>query len=168
MTLCTSIRAAIAMGLFAIALPALAESTTTTAFSVEGNAVPGQQVVIHAVVTGKHLAWVPPTAVHGGQVQITLNGEIVLSVESDFHNSSGIGPGQCIPDPTFTYCLTYKFTAAQTNVDFPLILPEGPSTYTIGVKYTGDTDSHSSEAPAQVLIPVHPGAIPGALSILLD
>lgn len=164
----TSHRLLLAAGLFLIALPAMADSTTNTSFTLQGKPMPGRQITVHAVVTGNHLAWVPPTAVRGGQVQITLNGQIVLSVESDFHNSSGIGSGKCIPDATFTSCITYKYTATQTNVDYAVTLPRGVSEYTIGVRYSGDTDSHASDAPSQTLRPVNPGAIAAATSVLLD
>lgn len=164
----TSLRTGLCALLLVVATTASADSTTGTSFSVTGKPVPGQQVTVHVVVTGKHLVFVPPTAVRGGNVQITLNGDIVLSVEADAHNSTGIGPGECIPDPSFTYCVTYKYTATQTDVVFPVTLPKGASTYTIGARYTGDKDSHSSDAAPQTFTPVHPGALAGILDTVLD
>lgn len=164
----TSLRMGLSALLLIVAQASSAESTTGTTFSVTGKPIPGHQVSVHVVVTGKHLVFVPPTAVHGGNVQITLNGQIVLSVEADAHNSTGIGPPQCIPDPTFTYCITYKYTATQTDVTFPVTLPKGAASYTIGAKYTGDSDSHSSDAVPQTLTPVHPGALSGILDTIFD
>ncbi len=147
---------------------AYADSTTGTSFSVTGPPVPGKSVLVHVVVTGKHLAFVPPTAVRGGNVQITLNGQIVLSVESSAANSTGISAPQCILDPTLTYCITYKYTTTQTDVQFQLQLPKGVTTYTIGARYTGDSDSHSSDAPSQTLSAIHPGALSGIIDSLFD
>ncbi|WP_413623721.1 hypothetical protein [Luteibacter sp. Lutesp34] len=163
-----SLRTGLCALLLVVATTASADSTTGTSFSVTGKPVPGRQVNVHVVVTGKHLVFVPPTAVRGGNVQITLNGEIVLSVEADAHNSTGIGSPQCIPDPSFTYCITYKYTATQTDVTFPVTLPKGVTTYTIGARYTGDSDSHSSDAAPQTLAPVHPGAMAGIIDTVLE
>ena len=168
MTHATSFRTGLLALLLVAAQTASADSTTGTTFSVSGKPIPGRQINVHVVVTGKHLVFVPPTAVRGGNVQITLNGNIVLSVEADAHNSTGIGQPQCIPDPTFSFCVTYKYTATQTDVTFPVTLPTGVASYTIGARYTGDADSHGSDAVPQTLTPIHPGALAGIIDSIFD
>jgi hypothetical protein len=135
-----------AVGMLAVPLVASADSTTTTTMTIEGRPVPGTTVVVRVVVTGKHLVFVPPTAVFGGQLQATLQGNVVSSVDAISTNSHVIEGPDCIPDPTFTYCLTYKYYADRTEAAFAVALPKGQSSYTFGAQYTGDNDSHASQA----------------------
>ena len=145
--------------------PAFAESTTGTTITVSGQPAAGRQVTVHATVTGKHLVFVPPTSVNSGYVEITLNGALVARVQAAAANSSGIEAGQCIPDPTLTFCVTYKYPAQQTDVIANVALPAGVSNYTFAARFTGDADSHSSDATPVVLRAVYPGAL-APLSLL--
>ncbi|KAG9611571.1 hypothetical protein KCV01_g2450, partial [Aureobasidium melanogenum] len=161
-------RAVVALAALALSSTVFAKSTTTTTFSVDGRPIGGKTVQVHVTVTGNHLVFVPPTAVYGGNVQITLNGQIILSVQAAQANSTGIGSGKCIPDPTFSYCVTYKFTGTRTDIVYNLALPKGQTSYTIGARYTGDDDSHGSDAAPVTLRAINPGALSAVLETLLD
>lgn len=159
---------ALVVGAFAIApMAAFADSTTYTAFTVQGPAVPGKQVTVHVTVTGKHLVFVPPNSVYGGNVQVLVQGVVVSSTMAALPNSSGISAGQCIPDPTFSFCQTYKYPAQQTDVVVPVTVPTGVTTFQVSARYTGDADSHSSDATPVTVKASYPDVTP-SLQLLLD
>ncbi len=161
-------RALVALAALTLSSTAFAKSTTTTTFSVDGRPIGGKTVQVHVTVTGNHLVFVPPQAVNGGYVQITLNGQIILSVQAAQANSTGVGSGKCILDPTFSYCVTYKYTGTRTDIVYNLALPKGQTSYTIGAKYTGDDDSHGSDAAAVTLRAINPAAMSAVIETLLD
>lgn len=147
-------------------LAALADSTTNTSLTITGKPMPGKQVVANVVVTGKHLVYGPPISVPGGNIQISVNGTIVLALQATGGVNSNVIDWGCVR-PTPAGCEITKYISNNTTIAAPITLPKGVSQYTISAKYTGDDDSHASTSPSVVLKPVYTN-IGAAVNLLLN
>ncbi len=150
------------MALFAIALPAIADSTTGTTVTITGKPTPGKQVIATVVVTGKHLVDGPTHSVPGGDVQLMLNGTPLVQVRASTANSTVYDYG-CVD----SRCGLYKFMSTNTTAKFPITLPKGITSYQFSGAYTGDADSHGSTSAIVTVKPVY-NSSSAAIDLLLD
>lgn len=148
---------------------AYADSTTGTTFTVNGRPVAGSQVSVTVVVTGKHLVDGPGSTVNGGDVKVTVNGNLAAQARAAIPNSSPIDQKEsgCVRYDS-NVCTLSKWVSRNTTVTLAITLPKGVSSYEIAASYTGDTDSHGSTSATATLTPIHPDAISAALPLLLN
>lgn len=136
----------VGLGLCFVSAAALADSTTGTTFTVTGTPGPGRQVTVNVAVTGKHLVDGPGPTVNGGDVQVTINGVVANQVRAAVANSVlDNGDSGCVRVDN-NVCTLAKWVSRSTTVAMPITLPTGAATAQISANYTGDTDSHSSQA----------------------
>jgi hypothetical protein len=145
-----------------LAGPAIAGSTATN-LSVKGRAIPGQQVVIQATLTGNHIVWDGPGSVPPGPMKLYGGGASLGQAVPVVPNSTGVSC-QLISDQSFNRVCH----ASSSIVPFTYTFPAGTtSTVSFYAHYDGDHDSDSSSSPTLTVTARRPSIAP-VINMLFD
>lgn len=153
------------VGASLIPMSAMADSTTGTSLSVEGQPTPGKVVYAHVVVTGSHIVFAGPGTVFGGTVDLSLDGNVIARVQVDITNTNQTKVDPCAAQMYDGTCKADRVYGDHTEFRYPVTLPAGAKQHTFGAAFSGDTKSHSSAAPNVTIKAVYPG-IAAAISLL--
>jgi hypothetical protein len=118
-----------------------AKSTTTTSLTVEGVAKPGSNIVLRALVDGKHITFNGGSSAFGGNVDFYYGSEKIASQSINYLTTPVTeGPyycgGPCV-----------LFFGQHTNMPISFTVPlNAPNVLTFGAVFTGDNESHGSNS----------------------